>query len=134
MALSWSISHPSRLVLVLARADFQSADLMRLLAAIDTAKASSYRKLIDISRLTDSMSPTVLREFAQIVRHRERERTVGPIAIVADSASVTRLANRFADAARGERLIEVFGDQAAARRWLNSFYAYEGDARLETRT
>jgi len=134
VALSWSISHPSRLVLVLARGDFQSADLMRLLAAIDAAKASSYRKLIDISQLTESMAPTVLREFAGIVRHRERERTVGPIAIVAGAAGASRLANRFADNARGERLIEVFGDHPGARRWLNSFYAFEGDARLETRT
>jgi hypothetical protein len=134
MAVSWSISHPSRLVLVLAKGEFHSADLMRLLIAIDAARASSYRKLIDISQLADSMSPTVLREFARIVRHRERERTVGPIAIVASTASVSRLANRFADDARGERLIEVFADQPAARRWLNSFYAYESDARLETRT
>jgi hypothetical protein len=133
MALSWSISHPSRLVLVLARGEFQSVDLMRLLGAIDSAKASSYRKLIDISRLTDSMSPAVLREFAQIVRHRERQRNVGPIAIVASTAGASRLANRFADDARGERLIEIFDNQSAARRWLNNFYAY-GDARLETRT
>lgn len=132
--MSWSISHPCRLVLVLAKGEFQSADLIRLLTAIDAAKASSYRKLIDISQLTDSMSPMVLREFARIVRHRERERTVGPIALVAGTAGAVRLANRFAGSARGERLIEIFADQSAARHWLSSFYAYEGDARLETRT
>src|SRR5262245_23741999 len=125
MALAWSISHPSRLVLVMAREEFRPGDLMRLLAAIDRAKASSYRKLIDVSRLTTQVPSSVLRELARVVRHRESERNVGPIAIVAGTSDATRQAKAFADEARAERLIEVFADQDAARRWLNSFYSYE---------
>ena len=134
MSLSWSISHPSRLVLVLARGEFRPADLMRLLSAIDAAKASSYRKLIDVSHLTEKVPTGVLRELARVVRQREGERHVGPIAIVAGATGVIRQANLFADEARRERLIEIFPDQHAARRWLNSFYSFEGELRLESRT
>jgi hypothetical protein len=134
MPLSWSISHPSRLVLVLAKGEFRPIDLTRLLASIDAAKASSYRKLIDVSRLTDKVPTGVLRELARVVRQRESERTVGPIAIVAGTTGVTRQANLFADEARRERLIEIFPDQHAARRWLNSFYSYEGEPGLGSRT
>jgi hypothetical protein len=134
MPVSWSISHPSRLVLVLARGEFRPADLMRLLASIDAAKASSYRKLIDVSRLTGKVPLGVLRELARVVRLRENERTVGPIAIVAGTSGATRQANLFADEARAERLIEIFADQEAARRWLNSFYTYEGELRLGSRS
>ena len=107
---------------------------LHVLVAIDATKASSYRKLIDVSRLTTRVSPGVLRELARVVRHRESERTVGPIAIVAGTTGVSRQAHLFADEARRERLIEIFADQQTARRWLNSFYSYEGESRLGSRT
>jgi hypothetical protein len=92
MPLAWPISHPSRLVLVLAKGEFRPIDLTRLLASIDAAKASSNRKLIDVSRLTDKVPTGVLRELARLVRQRESERSVGPIAIVAGTTGVTRQA------------------------------------------
>ena len=134
MPLAWSISHPSRLVMVLAKEEVRPADMMRLLADIDSAKASGYRKLIDVSRLTAEVPTAALRELARVVRRRESERNVGPIAIVAGTSGAARLATVFADEARRERLIEIFPDQPAARRWLNSFYSYEGEARLGART
>jgi hypothetical protein len=134
MPVAWSISHPSRLITVVVREEFRPADLMLLLTAIDAAKASGYRKLIDVSRLTTKVRPGVLRELARLVRQRESERYVGPIAIVAGARGVMRQANLFADEARRERLIEIFPDQQAARRWLNGFYAYEGEPRLGSRT
>src|SRR5258708_15727392 len=82
MAVAWSISHPSRLVTVVVREEFRPADLIMLLTAIDAAKASSYRKLIDVTRLTVKMPTGIMRELARVVRQRESERTVGPIAIV----------------------------------------------------
>ena len=133
MPLAWSISHPSRLVLVLAKGEFRPIDLTRLLASIDAARASSYRKLIDVSRLTDKVPTGVLRELARLVRQRESERSVGPIALVAGTTGVTRQATLFADEARHERLIEIFPDQHAARRWLDGFCSSEGQSRPDSR-
>ncbi len=134
MAVAWSISHPSRLVTVVVREEFRPADLIMLLTAIDAAKASSYRKLIDVTRLTVKMPTGIMRELARVVRQRESERTVGPIAIVAGVGAPVRQAIYFADEAQGDRLIQIFADQDTARRWLNSFYAFEGKPPLQSRT
>ena len=133
MPVAWSISHPSRLVTVVVKQEFRPADLILVLAAIDAAKANSYRKLIDVTRLAVKVPMGILRELARVVRRRESERVVGPIAIVAGVGAAVRQATYFADEAQGERLIQIFPDQAGARAWLNSFYAFEGE-RLQPRS
>jgi hypothetical protein len=130
MPLSWSISHPSSLIHILARGDLEPRQFMSLLQAIDAAKASSYRKLVVVSGVTGTPGAHTLRSLAGTVRRRERERTVGPIAIVADSPAAQRAAGVFMDAARGERLIQTFASEGEARRWLNSFYSFEGQGRV----
>ncbi len=130
MSLSWSISHPYRLVLVVAKGDFQPHEFVRLLEGIDTAKASSYRKIIDVTGLTTRFTADMIRSFASMVRQREDERNVGPIAIVARSSQSHSQATLFAKQARGSRLIHVFHEQHEARRWLDGFYAYEGLRRI----
>ena len=130
MPLSWSISHSSSLVHILAKGDLEQAQFSKLLQAIDAAKASSYRKLVVITGVTSTLGPHTLRSLAGTVRRRERERTVGPIAIVADSPVSQRAASVFIEAAHGERLIQSFSSQDQARRWLNSFYAFEGQRRV----
>jgi hypothetical protein len=125
MTLAWCISHPSRLVLVVAKGDFQPHESARLLRGIDRAKASPYRKIVDVTGLTSRFTADVLRSFASTVRHREEERHVGPIAIVAGSPQSYRQATKLAKQARGSRLIQVFQQQSEARCWLDGFYAHE---------
>ena len=123
MSLAWSISHPRRLIVVVAKGELEHRDIALLLQSIDSAKASGYRKLVDITGLTASPRSRLLREIAGIVRQRESERVVGPIAIVAKAGASLRQANAFANRAQVERLIHTFADKAEARRWLDSFYA-----------
>ena len=130
MSLSWCVSHPSRLVLVIAKGEFEQREFTDLLRNIDKAKASAYRKLVDITGLTGRFPAVAIREFARTVRQRERERTVGPIAIVAGSTLAHAHASQFSSQAQGERLIMIFHEQHEARRWLDSFYAFEGTRRL----
>ncbi len=130
MPLSWSISHASSLVHILARGDLEPSQFLKLLQSIDAAKASSYRKLVVLTGLTSTPGPHTLWSLASTVRRRERERAVGPMAVVADSPASQRAASVFIEAARGERLIQSFSSQDQARRWLNSFYAFEGQRRV----
>jgi len=104
--------------------------LAALLSGIDAAKASSYRKIIDLTGLTARFAGSVIRNFAMTVRQRESQRTVGPIAIVAPSTLVHGQATLFAKEATVERLIRVFHEQDDARRWLDGFYAFESVRRL----
>jgi hypothetical protein len=116
--------------LSLGRGRVSLAELLRLLESIDAADASSYRKIIDISRLARGVPKEVMKEVASLVRQREITRSVGPIAIVAGSASTHRQATWFANQAQGERLIRIFPDQHEAYKWLDSFHAFEGEPRL----
>ncbi len=125
MSLSWCISHPSRLVLVVAKGEFQPHEFGRLLESIDAAKASPYRKIIDVTGLTTKFTADVLGAFASTVRQREEGRKVGPVAIVAGSRQSHAQATQFAEQARLSRLIHVFQQQSEARRWLDRFYAPE---------
>ncbi len=130
MPLSWCISHPYRLVLVVAKGDFQAHEFFPLLAGIDRAKASSYRMIVDVTGLTGRSTAEVIQGFAAMVRQGEGERNVGPIAIVAASPHTRRQAIQFANQARSLRLIQVFQQQYEARRWLDGFYAHEGLRRI----
>ena len=47
MPLVWSISHPTRSVLVVVRGPLELPHSTGLLQTIDRAKASAYRKIID---------------------------------------------------------------------------------------
>ncbi len=125
MTLAWSVSHPLRLVKVVARGQSTFDDMQRLVQSIDAAKAGGYRKIIDIDRVTQAAPPRMMREFARILRRREAEGAAGPLAIVAATDAARRQALAFAAAARGPRLIEVFATEADARRWLDSFYSFE---------
>jgi len=125
MSLTWCISHPSHLVLVVAKGEFQPHEFGRLLEGIDAAKASPYRKIVDVTGITTKLTADMIRSFASMVRQREDERNVGPIAIVAGSPQSHAQATQFAKQARLSRLIHVFQQQSEARQWLDRFYAHE---------
>jgi hypothetical protein len=130
MALSWGISHPYLLVLVVAKGEVRPHEFARLLESIDRANARPYRKIIDVTGLTSMFTADMLRNFASTIRRREDEHVVGPIAIVAGSPEVHDQATQFAKQAQGSRLIRVFQQQSGARRWLDGFYTHEGLNRL----
>jgi hypothetical protein len=119
MSLSWYISHPCCLILVVAKGDIQPHDFARLFESIDAAKASPYRKIFDVTGLTTEFTPDMIGIFALWIRQREAERKVGPIAIVAGSPRTHDQATHFAAQARVSRLIQVFQQRQEARRWLD---------------
>jgi hypothetical protein len=126
MPLVWSISHPTRSVLVVVRGPLELPHLTGLLQTIDRAKASAYRKIIDIRYSRYPSSASTIRSFADIVQKRENDCEVGPIAIVSRLIAARTGALLFADLAQSKRLIKVFAERENARRWLDSFYAYGG--------
>jgi hypothetical protein len=130
MSLAWYISHPNRLIWVVAKGDIRSHDFARLFESIDAAKASPYRKVFDVTGLTTEFTPDMIGTFASWVRQREAERKVGPIAIVAGSPHTHDQATHFAKQARGLRLIQVFQQRQEARLWLDQFSAHDGLRRI----
>src|SRR4051812_23088518 len=122
--MTWSISHPLCLIIIVAKHELRLDAFLKLLQSIDIAKASGYRKIVDISAMADSVPIRTVREIARIVRRRERGLAVGPIAVVAEGDAGLRASEAFAEAAKGQRLIKVFDSRRSARRWLDSFYSF----------
>ena len=119
MPLQWSVSHPARLVLIVAKGEVLAGEMMELLAGLDREKARPYRKIAEVDGLESRFSDDQVRALAAAVRAREQATTeVGPIAIVARNPEVARMAQLFVEAAEMARPIQLFDEQHLARRWL----------------
>ena len=119
MPLQWSVSHPARLVLIVAKGEVQAGEMVELLAGLDRDKARPYRKIADIDGLESRFSDEQVRALASAVRAREKVTVdVGPIAIIARNPEVVRMAQLFIEQAEMARPIQLFDEQHLARRWL----------------
>jgi hypothetical protein len=118
--MSWCISHPSRLVIAVAKGEFDPQDMVEFLLSVDTANARPYRKMIDVTGVMTVFSAEKIRRFAQLIRQREDESLVGPIGVVAGSPDAHRQAILFARHAHWQRPIKVFHEQHDARKWLDT--------------
>jgi hypothetical protein len=119
MPLQWSVSHPARLVLIVAKGEVQAGEMVELLAGLDRDNARPYRKIADIDGLESRFSDEQVRALAAAVRAREQVTTqVGPIAIIARNPEVVRMARLFIEQAEMVRPIQLFDEQHLARRWL----------------
>jgi hypothetical protein len=118
--MSWCISHPSRLVIAVAKGELDPQDMMEFVTRIDAANARPYRKMVDLTGVTALFSAEKIRRFARLIRRREDESEVGPIGVVAGSPNVHRQAVLFARQAQRYRPIKVFHEQHDARKWLDA--------------
>ena len=89
------------------------------LQAIDQAGARPYAKMIDVKGLTASFAPDQVGTFAAIVREREVDSVVGPIAIVVGPGPLAQQARAFSERGHLIRPIRVFAELHEARRWLD---------------
>ena len=120
MPLSWCISHPIRLVIAVAKGEFDPQDMAEFVLRVDAANARPYRKMIDVTGVTTRFSADRIRRFARIIRQREEDSDVGPIGVVAGSPDAHRQAILFAKQAQRHRPIKVFHEQHDARKWLDA--------------
>jgi len=132
MPLHWTVSHPQRLVIAIAKGEVQAREVEKYLEDIFAQGGGPYRKMFDVSQTETAFDETVLRGFAEWVRRYAVNGSLGPIAIVATNDESFRQAGVFAEAATVDRPIRIFREQHEARRWLNAFAEEEqrvGDKR-----
>jgi hypothetical protein len=121
MPLHWTVSHPQRLVIAIAKGDVQAEEVERYLVDIFAQGGGPYRKMFDVSQTETAFDESALKGFAETVRRRAAIEPIGPVAIVAASDESFRQAGVFAEAATVDRPIKIFREQHEARRWLNAF-------------
>lgn len=119
MALHWTVSHPHRLVLAIARNGITFDDVDRYLTAMVVERALPYRKLFDLSFAAEPMALEDIGRLAERARHFEGDYALGPVAIVTGNEETYQGALRYADQAMARRPLTVFRDIREARQWLD---------------
>jgi hypothetical protein len=120
MPLSWTISHPQRLVIAVVKGEVAPHEFGGYVEAMQ--KVGSYRKMFVATGMTTVFDDVLMKSVGRAVRdHAERE-ALGPIAIVADTTAAHASATVYAEAVAGlDRPIRIFSELHEARRWLDSF-------------
>ena len=103
MPLHWSLSHPQRLVIAIARGEVQPQEVEKYLADMFAQGGGPYRKMFDVSQTQTEFDDSALKGFAETVRRHAAAGPIGPIAIVATSEESFRQAAVFAEAATVDR-------------------------------
>ncbi len=133
MPLSWTISHPQRLVIAVARDAVAPHEFGAYLEAVQPV--GGYRKMFVVSGMSTVFDTALMQSVGRAVRDHAAREPIGPIAIVADNAAAQASAMVYADSVRGlERPIRIFRELHEARRWLDSFAPPATDAPAESKS
>src|SRR5258706_14990527 len=99
MPLHWTVSHPQRLVVAIAKGDLRAREVENYLADVFAQGGAPYRKIFDVSQAEIAFDDGMLKGFAGTVRRHAAAGPIGPIAIVAASDDAFRQTRVFAEAA-----------------------------------
>jgi hypothetical protein len=128
MPLSWTISHPQRLVIAVAKGDVAPHEFGAYLEAMQPA--GGYRKMFVVSGLSTVFDTALMKSVGNAVRDHAQREPIGPIAIVADNQAAYVSAIVYAEAVQGlDRPIRIFRELHEARRWLDAFAPVEADSK-----
>jgi hypothetical protein len=122
MPLHWTISHPTRLVVVVAKDDVRLQDIESYLDGVVVGDALPYRKLFDVSKASLRLSDDDMMLLGARIRAyaTTATETMGPLAIVATTTESHGQARLFSALADAKRQIKIFRELHAARKWLDS--------------
>jgi hypothetical protein len=79
-----------------------------------------YAKLVFLERLVTTFSEDSVAALANLVRQREQESEVGPIAVIAQDDATFEQACQFVQVAELVRPIRVFREWHEGRRWIDA--------------
>jgi hypothetical protein len=128
MPVQWTISHTKRLVVAVAKGEVRPRAMVDFLAALDGAGARPYAKLMFLERLVTAFSADSVVALANLLRQREQESEVGPIAIIAQDDATFEQACQFARVAELVRPVRVFREWHEGRRWIDAISADRANA------
>lgn len=120
MPVHWTVSHPQRLVVAVAKEAVTAADIEQYFAGVTAEGAMSYRKILEITHVPQALDRDNIRALGQRVMFYAEHGQVGPVAIVAASDASFAAATLFAEAARVSRPLRIFRELHSARQWLDA--------------
>lgn len=123
MPVQWTVSHPTRLVIAVARGDLRLQDIETYLDEVVTADALAYRKIFDMTQATPNLSDDDLMKLGARIRAYISFGQIGPLAIVATTDRSYQQARMFVALAEADRPIRIFRELHLARQWLDGLEA-----------
>jgi hypothetical protein len=120
MPVQWTVSHPKRLVIAVAKGELRLQDIEDYLDGVVTVDALSYRKIFDTTDATINLSEDDMMALGARVRAYIVMGRIGPLAIVAATDKSYQQARMFAALAVADRPIKIFGELHTARHWLDT--------------
>ncbi len=119
MPLQWTVSHPTRLVIAVAKGELRLKDIEDYLDDVLAAGALPYRKIFDTTGATPKLDEDDLMALGARVRAYIPLGPIGPLAIVATTERSYGQARMFTALAEADRPIRIFRELHTARRWLD---------------
>lgn len=120
MPVQWTVSHPTRLVIAIAKGELRLTDIETYLDEVITANALVYRKIFDMSQATPKLSDDDLIALGARIRAYIALGEIGPLAIVATTDESYEQAMMFATLAVADRPLRIFRELHLARQWLDA--------------
>jgi len=120
MPVQWTISHPQRLVVAIAKERVTVADIEQYFAGVTADGGMAYAKIFEITASPMALSEENLQALGQRVMFYAEHGQIGPLAIVAASDESYAQAQIFAKAAVARRPLQIFRELHAARKWLDA--------------
>ena len=119
MPVQWTVSHPARLVIAVARGDLRLLDIETYLDGVVAANVLPYRKIFDMTQATPDLSDDELLALGARIRAYIALGELGPLAIVATTDKSYQQARMFVALAEANRPIKIFRELHLARQWLD---------------
>ena len=126
MPLQWTVSHPTRLVIAVAKDELRLKDIEDYLDDLLAVGALPYRKIFDTTGATVKLEEDDLMALGARIRAYIPLGPIGPLAIVATTERSYGQARMFTALAEADRPIKIFRELHAARRWLDEQTAGSG--------
>ena len=119
MPLTWTIDHDRKLMTAVAVGDITRTEFDAYLDAIDQADAHGYRKLFDGGRGGTSMDRGEILALGVRMRASHATGPMGALAVVVPGEVEEPFGRVLGMLASAERPMRVFGETAAARKWID---------------
>jgi hypothetical protein len=117
--IQWSISHPKRLVIAVAK-NLTAEEIEEYLHGVAREGGMPYGKLFEVVDIANALTPENITALGNVVRGYALNGKIGPLAIVVQIDRGYQQAKLFADAAKAERPLRIFREWHEGRRWIDS--------------
>ena len=119
MPVTWTVSHPARLVIAVVKDKVTLEEVQEYLDAVVIADAMPYRKIFDLSNGAFDLTDGDMMALGARIRAYAATGSMGPLAIVASSPQAYEWARVYTALAGAERPLQIFRELHLARKWLD---------------